>query len=104
MYPEDFNQFWQACKWPVKGSKKKAFIQWQKHLKDMPPFYQLETILQDQIEYKQYMEEHGHWQPNFPHVERWIKNFRWEDEIDFKEDDRECFDPFERALEQNDNG
>jgi hypothetical protein len=103
MYSEEFEIFWKLCQWPIKGSKKKAFDQWKRHKKNMPHLYELETILQDQIEYKQYMEERGHWQPNFPHVERWIKHFRWEDELDITEDDRECVDPFERALEENNN-
>lgn len=64
-----------------KGSKKNALAQWKKLNPDQQLFDEIMAGLIAQIRQKEMQQAAGVFCPNFKHVERWIKDRRWEDEI-----------------------
>jgi len=82
VYSDDFESFWKKCNWNSKGSKSSAYDQWKKYKKEIPPILDLLNIVQCQINNKIKKDRNKEFCPEFPHVERWIKKKRWEDEID----------------------
>jgi len=82
-YPDNFESLWKSFPSDLgsKGSKKRAFDEFKKL---NPPDALINRMLfavTDQIENKRAIKEAGEFSENFPHVERWIKNRRWEDEL-----------------------
>lgn len=82
-YSDQFAELWNAFTedYGKKGVKKLAYAQYRK----INPDHELHdamvlAVLDQQLE----RDEHklrGIWMENFQHVERWLKNERWEDEI-----------------------
>lgn len=81
---QDFEKFWSIfpnSELGGKGSRKRAMSEF---LKLSPGKVTLETLIAavtKQAEYKLFMKSKGEFVPQFQHVERWIKNERWNDEI-----------------------
>ncbi len=78
-YSAFFLDFWKT--YPKKTNKKKAFKEWN-DAKDKPTLEVILEIIQKQIAFKQNLRESNQFCPEWPDPERWIKNARWEDEID----------------------
>lgn len=81
IYSNEFELFWKACEWNSKGSKKSAYKEWKKNKANLPTLNELISIVKKQISHKNKMDSLGKFCAEFQHVERWIKNARWEDEI-----------------------
>jgi hypothetical protein len=73
----DFSLFWQL--YPIKKEKPKALKEWQK-LK--PNLEIILSALKTQIEHKKKSDLKNKFCPEFPYPERWLRNRRWEDEIE----------------------
>ena len=71
-----FSQLWVLHPGP-KGSKQDAVREYQKH---HPPAEALDA-LRRQIEYKLACDRSGKFCAELPHLHRWIKKHRWEDEL-----------------------
>ena len=80
---ERFVTLWQS--WPddlgSKGSKVNAEKAFLKLRPDDLLFSRMRQALISQIEHKRSARAEGQFAENFQHVERWIKNRRWEDEL-----------------------
>jgi len=78
-----FSQLWDS--WPTgygeKGSRKNAETAFLKIKPDRPLFDLMLRAAQLQGHDKGIKAMAGQFCPNFPHVERWLKNQRWNDEI-----------------------
>jgi len=78
-----FDQLWDS--WPTdlggKGNRKRAFDQW-KRLNPSPEFCaEIQSCLDQQVLAKRELRSAGEFAPNFQHVERWIRDKGWEDEV-----------------------
>lgn len=67
-----------------KGSKKTAQTQFEKINPDQQLFDEIMNGLSAQIRQKQMQQSAGAFCAPFQHVERWLKNRRWEDEISLR--------------------
>jgi hypothetical protein len=78
-----FEELWDS--WPTgygdKGSKKNAQAVYQKIKPDNDLHNTMINALFAQSSDKAAKSKFGEFAPNFPHVERWLKNQRWNDEI-----------------------
>ena len=78
-----FAELWE--RWPSnfgeKGSRKNAEAAYLKLKPDKTTHERILAALDAQITDKSTKAVAGHFCPNFPHVERWIKNRRYDDEI-----------------------
>ena len=76
-----FGELWLSfdVEYGEKGSKKKAFDQFKKIPQDTA--ITLRDVLQNQLRAKKAQANSGEFFPNFPHVERWLRDRRYEDEI-----------------------
>ncbi len=76
-----FEDFWKTFKseYGKKGSKEKAESQFNKI--DLPIQQTLLDIVIKQIQEKKQERSENKFSENFPHVERWLKHKRWNDEI-----------------------
>ena len=88
---ELFEEFWKTfdSAHGLKGSKKKALVQFKKL--DHELVQSLSTILKTQIAAKVSAESRGEFYPNFPHVERWLRDERWKDEISTPDQPKDFF-------------
>lgn len=80
---ERFDDFWKS--WPEdmgeKGNRKRALEQWQR-LKPTPDLEsEIRTRLDQQAFCKRDLRSHGEFAANFQHVERWIRDRGWENEV-----------------------
>lgn len=79
----DFESLWNS--FPVdlggKGSKKNAFSEFKKLKPDRELAAAMMAALVAQVADKREKRKAGVFVENFQHVERWLKNRRWEDEI-----------------------
>jgi len=86
-YPEHFERLWRAFdEVPLsnlgeKGAKNKAFEAFQAKKINEDDTEYLINKLQDQIEAKQARRLTGEFVPQFQHLERWIRNERFDDQI-----------------------
>lgn len=91
-YPEWFDEFWQeakVCFDQIKspaGSKKKAFHQAQKVGQEFC-FDEVLPAIQNQTAAKEKLRARAEFSPNFPHLERYIRDERYNDEIPVPEND-----------------
>ncbi len=78
-----FAELW--SRWPTgfgeKGSRKSAEAAYLKIKPDKPLHETMMAALDAQVLDKSTKAMNGQFAPNFPHVERWLKNQRWTDEI-----------------------
>jgi len=78
-----FDELWDS--WPSgygdKGSRKNAQTAYNKIKPDKELHKTMINALFSQARDKAAKSEFGGFAPNFPHVERWLKNQRWNDEI-----------------------
>lgn len=79
----DFDLLWSSfdSAYGDKGSKKNALSQWIKINPDNELFGLIMDGLYKQQSEKQMKQSNGEFYAPFQHVERWLKNRRWEDEI-----------------------
>ena len=79
----DFELLWSSfdSAYGEKGSKKNALSQWMKINPDSELFGLIMDGLYKQRSEKQMKQSAGEFYAPFQHVERWLKNRRWEDEI-----------------------
>lgn len=79
----DFGRVWDC--FPVdlgaKGSKKNAFTEFRKLKPDKALISEMILAAKAQAAEKYSKRRAGQFAENFPHLERWIKHRRWEDEI-----------------------
>lgn len=82
-YSAMFDELWKT--WPSgygdKGSKKNALAAYLKLKPDKQTHETMLTALVAQAMDKSARSSAGMFAPSFPHVERWLKNQRWNDEI-----------------------
>lgn len=89
-YPAEFERFWDFVK--NKKGKKASAREWSKLGSNRPETDFLIETLKAQYEYKDYMDSIGKFCPEIPHIERWLKNRRFEDEIPKIEQPKDFFD------------
>lgn len=65
-----------------KGSKKKALAEFQKLKPDSDLFSSMIESLNNQIKFRVGKKSSGDFWERFPHVERWLRDRRWEDELE----------------------
>ena len=80
---ERFDDFWNS--WPKdmgeKGNRKRALDQWQR-LKPTPEFEkEIRACLDQQVLLKRELGAQGQFAANFQHIERWIRDRGWENEV-----------------------
>jgi hypothetical protein len=82
VYTKEFSHFWSHFPphFGAKGSKARAFDQFKKHKPDPSLITKMITEVSRQADEKQALADRNEFYENFPHVERWIKNRRWEDD------------------------
>lgn len=80
---ENFEKFWSLfdVSFGAKGSKAKALSQWNKISQDEITIRRLTDAASSQLLEKMELRSRGEFCPQFQHVERWLKNERWNDEI-----------------------
>lgn len=81
-----FTELWDLfpVNFGAKGSRKNAEKEFIKLSPDADLMAQLQLAIKSQISEKQNASESGVFCPSFPHVERWLKDRRWEDEVSTK--------------------
>lgn len=82
---ENFNELWKSFdnNFGSKGAKKNAEAEYLKLKPDDEMLQTMITAVINQIREKQSKRDTGQFSPDFQAVERWIKNRRWEDEINY---------------------
>jgi hypothetical protein len=82
-FRERFSEFWKlfSPEFGAKGSKKNAEAQFLKLRPDDDLFAVMCSAVAAQKSHQTAMRAKGEFVENFQHVERWIKNRRWEDEL-----------------------
>lgn len=86
-YPEDFEEFWQIFDLVVdgglgqKGNKKRAYQRFKEKKIEPSDFDFIREAVERQVLAKQFIRSMGKFDPDFMHVEGWINNERWDDEI-----------------------
>ena len=83
-YNDDFEKFWSIfpnSELGNKGSKKKAYNQFRKLNPDQNTLQILIDAVNKQAEHKRTLKIKGEFCPSYPHVERWLRDERWTDEI-----------------------
>jgi len=81
---ENFEFFWNAFPkkgFGAKGSKKKALAEFKKLDPDKDLMETMLFALSKQIEQKTQFRKSGEFVENFQHIERWLRNQRWLDDI-----------------------
>ena len=78
-YSEDFSNFW--AQWPgkVKGPKSDAYDQWKKTSTLRPGCGTLLSMINAAELRRLSAQRRGEFQPEWPHVHRWLKKRRWEE-------------------------
>lgn len=78
-----FDEFWKS--WPAdlgeKGNKKRAKSQFDKLQADGGLITEIRSALIAQVEHKRSLRSRKEFAPNFQHVERWLRDRGWENEI-----------------------
>ena len=84
---KDFESFWSSTtsEFGAKGSKTKCLAQFKKLEQSVRN--DLKEIYQDQLSEKRAAKSAGEFCPNFPHLERWIRDGRYEDESSAPQED-----------------
>lgn len=84
----NFNVFWQA--YPLQKVKKKAMEEFERSLKkkELPTIEVLLLAIEAQKKEKVSLKEQGAFCPSWPHPSVWLKNKRWEDEVEVKQKTR----------------
>lgn len=79
----DFENLWIQFRKELgeKGSKKKAFAAFKRLKPTIDDVQEMNSALKVQLEQKQSAKEVGQFAPSFPHVERWLRDERWKDEV-----------------------
>lgn len=81
-YSQDFLSFWSS--YPKKsGSKKAAFVEWNKMNGTRPSIETIIEAINQQIEWRE--KANGEFRPEWKDPERWLKNRMWEAEIEIAE-------------------
>lgn len=82
-YAHDFANVWNMFtgKFGEKGAKAKAKAQYMKLKPNDDLYFEIENAIYRQIQDKTEKLENGDFYQSFPHVERWIRDKRWTDEI-----------------------
>ncbi len=81
---EDFEKFWKIFpngELGSKGSRKNAKREFLKLNPEKINLEKLFIAVNKQSEYKSMMKSEGKFFESFPHIERWLKNERWTDDI-----------------------
>jgi len=83
VYPKKFDDIWNAFDeaYGKKGSKYNAYKVFQSLKPDDDDVAMIISAITRQKVEKALCKSRGVWTENFQHVERWLKNRRWEDEI-----------------------
>tara|TARA_R110000744_G_C19355990_1_gene560863 strand:- start:1699 stop:2367 length:669 start_codon:yes stop_codon:yes gene_type:complete len=74
-------QLWEHFNYGAKGSKKKALSVFDKLNLSNDLFNKILIAAREQAEQKSKAILAGEFTPNFPHVERWLRDERWNDDI-----------------------
>lgn len=78
-----FENLWKS--WPKdmgeKGVKHKALKCWRREVKTRDLADRITVLRDTQVASKRERRKAGEFSPNFPHVERWIRDKRWNDEM-----------------------
>lgn len=84
-YDPDFERLWLTFEpeYGQKGSKKKALEAYKKKKIDYKDVDMIIERYRAQLEVKKMQAASGQFWSQFPHVERYIKHERWDDEITF---------------------
>lgn len=77
-----FEDLWKTYPMAGRRGKQKAEAEFKKLGLDQPGFDSMLQALNNQISHKTTCERERKFCPEFPHLERWLKNRRWEDEIE----------------------
>jgi len=80
--PDDFSLFWSS--YPKKVKKQNALKQWEK-IKEKPAIEMIIDALNKQITCREQLQQDGKFCPEWQDPERWIKNRRWEDEMEVQD-------------------
>lgn len=81
-YSEEFEQFWSSYRAPSKGSKKKAWSAWRALGSKRPPAFVLVAAFEAQEGAAKRKRALKQFVPEFPHAERWLRDERFDDEVD----------------------
>ena len=84
VYSQDFEMFWSIAdaKLGAKGSKKDAYAEWLKMIESTEAAALIIRAYQSQAEAKRQLQQAGQFFAPFPHLNRYIRDERFDDEIE----------------------
>ena len=84
LYSQDFETFWSIAdaKLGSKGSKKDAYAEWIKMIENTEDAEEIIRAYQSQAEAKRGLQQAGQFFAPFPHLNRYIRDERVDDEIE----------------------
>lgn len=84
LYSQDFDTFWSMAdaKLGAKGSKKDAYAEWLKMIESPEDAEEIIRAYQRQSEAKRELSEANRFFAPFPHLNRYIRDERFDDEIE----------------------
>ncbi len=84
VYSQDFEKFWSMAdaKLGGKGSKKDAYAEWLKMIESTEDADLIIRAYQSQAEAKRELQRAGQFFAPFPHLNRYIRDERFDDEIE----------------------
>ena len=84
VYSQDFEMFWSIAdaKLGAKGSKKDAYAEWLKMIESTEDADLIIRAYQSQAEAKRGLQQAGQFFAPFPHLNRYIRDERFDDEIE----------------------
>ncbi len=84
VYSQDFDTFWSMAdaKLGAKGSKKDAYAEWLKMIESTEDADLIIRAYQSQAEAKRELQRAGQFFAPFPHLNRYIRDERFDDEIE----------------------
>ena len=84
VYSQDFEMFWSIAdaKLGANGSKKDAYAEWLKMIESTEDADLIIRAYQSQAEAKRQLQQAGQFFAPFPHLNRYIRDERFDDEIE----------------------
>mgnify|MGYP001169085582 CR=1 FL=1 len=84
VYSQDFEMFWSIADAALgaKGSKKDAYAEWLKMIESTEDADLIIRAYQSQAEAKRQLQQAGQFFAPFPHLNRYIRDERFDDEIE----------------------